>query len=136
MAVMNPRPKEHLMKHAILIRGVALAAALGAGCVLAQTRPAATDSGSGLTPPVVTDAGPAPAQERESSGAIILENSMVRAQRQHAFEQAASRTGVATVGRGVLRATLEAKRQAELAQARENEAVEMYQRGASGLTEK
>jgi hypothetical protein len=124
------------MKYPILMSGVAVAAALGAGGVLAQTRPAATDGGTGLTPPIVTDAGPAPAQERESSGAIVLENSMVRAQRQNAFEQAASRTGVATVGRGVLRATLQAQRKAELAQARENEAAEMYKRGSGGLTEK
>jgi hypothetical protein len=134
ITVTNAWIKEHLMKYPILMRGVALVAALGAGSVLAQARPSATDSG--LTPPVVTDVGPAPAHERESSGAIILENSMVRAQRRHAFEHAASRTGVATVGRGVLRATMQAQREADLAQAREQEAVEMYRRGASGLTEK
>lgn len=119
------------MKHPILMRGVALAAALGAGSVLAQTRPA-EESGS-TQAPVVTDAGPAPAQERESSGAIILENSMVRAQRELAFQQSAARTGVATVGRGVLRATERARREAELAQAREREAAELYRRGAGGL---
>lgn len=122
------------MKHPILMRGVALAAALGAGSVLAQTRPAAENSG--MQAPVVTDAGPAPAQERESSGAIILENSMVRAQRELAFQQSAARTGVATVGRGVLRATERAQREAELAQAREREAAELYRRGAGALIAK
>ncbi|MCM2253991.1 MAG: hypothetical protein NDJ19_16635 [Ramlibacter sp.] len=118
------------MKHPILMRGLALAAALGAGSVLAQTRPAAENSG--MQPPVVTDAGPAPAQERESSGAIILENSMVRAQRELAFQRSAARTGVATVGRGVLRATERAQREAELARAREREAAQLYRHGAGG----
>lgn len=122
------------MKYPILMRCAALAAALGAGSVLAQTTPSTTDGG--IVSPVVTDVGPAPAQERESLGAIILENSLVRAQRRNAFERASSRTGVASVGRGVLRATLQAQRKAELAQAREDEAVEMYRRGAGGLTEK
>jgi len=122
------------MKYPILLCGIALTAALGAGSVLAQTRPAATDGG--LSPPVVTDVGPAPAQERNSLGAIVLGNSLVRAQRQNAFERASSRTGVASVGRGVLRATMKAQREAELAQAREQEAAELYRRGAGGLTEK
>ena len=122
------------MNYAILIRGAAIAAALGAGSVLAQTRPAPSDSG--LEPPVVTDAGPAPAQSRDSLGAIVLENSMVRAQRQNAFERASARTGVGSVGRGVLRATARAQRDADLAQARQDEAAELYRHGAGGLTEK
>jgi len=129
------------MNYAILIRGAALVAALGAGSVLAQTKPADT----GTTPPavndvgpspVVTDVGPAPAQERDSLGAIVLENSLVRAQRQNAFERASSRTGVASVGRGVLRATAKAQREADLAQAREDQAAELYRRGAGGLIQK
>lgn len=126
----NPLAKERLMKYPILMRGAALAAALGAGSVLAQTRPSATDSG--LLPPVVTDVGPAPAQERDSLGAIVLGNSLVRAQRPNALERASSRTGVAPVGRGVLRA----KKQTELMRAREDEAVELQRRGAAGLTGK
>jgi hypothetical protein len=124
------------MKYPILMRGAALAAALGMCGAFAQTRPAPTDSGKGVAPPVVTDVGPAPAQERESLGAIVLHDSMVRAQRQSLFERAASRTGVASVGRGVLRATMKAQREADMAQAREEEAVEMYRRGAGALTEK
>jgi len=137
--------KEQRMNYAILIRSAALVAALvaalGTGSVLAQTKPADI----GTTPPtvtdvgppaVVTDVGPAPAQERDSLGAIVLENSLVRAQRQSAFERASSRTGVASVGRGVLRATARAQREADMAQARENEAAELYRRGAAGLIEK
>ncbi len=122
------------MNHTILIRGVALAAALGTCGAFAQTRPSATDGGG--APPVLTDAGPAPAQERDSVGAVVLENSLVLAQRRNAFERASTRTGVASVGRGVLRATMRAQRESELAQAREDEAAELYRRGAGGLTEK
>jgi hypothetical protein len=129
------------MNYAILIRGAALVAALGAGSVLAQTKPAdasttpptATEIGPA---PVMTDVGPAPAQERSSLGAIVLENSLVRAQRQNAFERASSRTGVASVGRGVLRATAKAQREADLAQAREDQAMELYRRGAGAQTVK
>jgi hypothetical protein len=134
--------KEHRMNYAILIRGAALVAALGAGSVLAQTRPADTGSAPptvtdvGPAPPVISDVGPPPAQERSSLGAIVLENSLVRAQRQNAFERAAARTGVTSVGRGVLRATAKAQREADLAQAREDEAVELYRRGAGSLTDK
>ena len=129
------------MNYAILVRSAALVAAVGAGSVLAQTRPAdigtspptATDAGP---PAVVTDVGPAPAQERDSLGAIVLENSLVRAQSQHAFERASSRTGVGSVGRGVLRATAKAQREADMAQAREDGAAELYRRGAGALTQK
>ena len=120
------------MNYAILIRGAALVAALGAGSVLAQTKPADT----GTRPATATDVGPAPAQERDSLGAIVLENSLVRAQRQNAFERASSRTGVASVGRGVLRATAKAQREADMAQAREDQAAELYRRGAGALTDK
>ncbi len=122
------------MKYPILIRGVALAAALGTCGAFAQTRPSTTDSG--VSPPVLTDTGPAPAQERDSIGAVVLENSLVQAQRRNAFERASTRTGVASVGRGVLRATMRAQRESELAQAREDEAAELYRRGAAGLVEK
>ena len=112
------------MNYPILMRSAVLAAALGACGVFAQTRPSATDT------------GPAPAQERDSIGAVVLDNSMVLAQRRNAFERASMRTGVASVGRGVLGATLRAQRKAELAQAREEEAAELYRRGAGGLVEK
>jgi hypothetical protein len=110
----------------ILLSAIALAASLGgAGVAMAQVQP-----------PVLTDAAPLPAEERGSTGAIVLENSLVRAQRDKAFERAGSRTGVATVGRGVLRATMRAQAQADLAQARESEAVEFYRRGAASSTPK
>lgn len=123
------------MRYPILMLGAAVAAALGAGGAFAQTTPAATEN-NGLLPPVLTDAGPAPAQERDSMGAIVLETSPVRAQRQNAFQRSAARNRVASVGRRALRATLRAQRQSELEQAREEEAAELYRRGAGGLIKK
>jgi hypothetical protein len=122
------------MKYPTLMQVAALAAALGAGGVLAQTRPAASDGGAAA--PVVTDTGPAPAQERSSMGAIVLENSLVRAQQQNAFERSSSRTGLASVGRGVVGLTMKAQRDADLAEAREAEAILLYKRGAAGLDSK
>ena len=66
----------------------------------------------------------------------MLENSLVRAQRDSAFERSASRSGVATVGRGVLRSTMRARTEADLAQAREAEKLELKGRGAGSLIEK
>ncbi|MEO5672951.1 MAG: hypothetical protein ABIR26_19855 [Ramlibacter sp.] len=120
------------MKYPTMMHVVALAALIGAGGVHAQTRPAVTDSGN--VAPVVTDTGPAPAQDRNSMGAIVLENSLVRAQRENAFERSSARTGVSTIGRGVVRATMDAQREADLAQAREAAAVELYRRGSGGLS--
>ncbi len=113
------------MKYPALMRAAALSAALGAGCVLAQTPPL-----------VMTDVGPPPAEDRSSTGAIVLENSLVRAQRENAFQKSSSRTGVGSIGRGVLRATMKAQADAELAQARQKEATDLYDRGAGSLTEK
>lgn len=108
------------MKYAYLMRAAIGAATLGAGCVLAQT-----------TAPVVTDVAPPPAEERGSTGAIVLENSLVRAQRDNAFQRSASRNGVASVGRRVLRATMEAQAQGELAQSGEPpRPIELYKPGA------
>jgi hypothetical protein len=121
------------MKYAYLMRSAVIAATLGAGCVFAQTATTGTDAGPGKT---VTDVGPPPAEERNSAGAIVLENSLVRAQREDAFQKSSTRTGVASVGRGVLRATMNAKAQADLAQAREDEAVKLHGRGAGSLTPK
>ena len=85
---------------------------------------------------LTTDVGPPPAEERSSTGAIVLENSLVRAQRDNAFQQSASQTGVTSVGRGVLRATSKAQAEADLAKTREAEAVDLRYRGAGTLIEK
>jgi hypothetical protein len=113
------------MKYPNLVWTAALAAAaVGTGAVLAQT------------PSTTTDVGPPPAEERASTGAIVLENSLVRAQRDNAFQQSASQTGVTSVGRGVLRATSKAQVEADLAKMREAEAMDLRYRGAGTLIEK
>lgn len=117
----------------LLLRAAAIVAALGAGGVLAQTKPSTAPTAPS---PVVTDVGPAPAEERDSTGAIVLENSLVRAQRENAFERTAARTGVASVGRGVMRATMRAATQSELAEARLNDAVDLRTRGAASIDQK
>ena len=114
------------MKYPKLMCTAALAAVMGTGAVFAQTAPA----------PVVTDVGPRPAEDRSSTGAIVLENSLVKAQRDNAFQRSASQTGVASVGRGVLRATKKAQAEADLAKAREAESINLHERGAGSLIEK
>ena len=93
--------------------GCAAALALGVGGVLAQA-----------AAPVVTDVAPPPAEERASTGAIVLEDSLVRAQRDRDFERVSTRTGVLSVGRGIVRETMKAQAQADLAQARAAQAAE------------
>ncbi|MDF2462076.1 MAG: hypothetical protein K0Q43_311 [Ramlibacter sp.] len=117
------------------MRLAVLAAVLGAGGVMAQTAPAPAPVPADAAP-VVSDVGPAPAQERGSIGAIVLDDSLVRAQRDRDFERTSARTGVASVGRGVMRQTMKAKAQAELAEARATEAADLYRRGAGGMTPK
>ena len=113
------------MDNPILLRIAVLAALLATGGVLAQS-----------TPPVVTDVAPPPAEERSSPGAIVLENSLVQAQREQAFERSAARNGLASVGRGAVRATLRAQTKADLAQARQEEMLELKDRGAGSLVER
>jgi hypothetical protein len=121
------------MKYLNLMPMVALAAALAAGHAAAQSSPPAAAG----TPAVITDVGPAPAHERDSMGAIVLEESPVRAQRDRDFEQGTTpRARTATVGRNVLRATSKARTKADLQQSREAEAVELYRRGAAGQVKK
>jgi hypothetical protein len=116
--------KEQPMKYPKLMCTAAFVAVMGPGAVLAQTAP------------VVTDVGPPPAEDRSSTGAIVLENSLVRAQRENAFQRSGAQTGVTSVGRGVLRATMKAQRDADLAKARDAETVNLQDRGAGSLIEK
>lgn len=104
---------------------LAIAAAL-LGAAAAQSQTAAVPR---------TDVGPPPAEERDSVGAIVLEKSLVRAQRSPAFRESAARTGVGTIGAGMLRSTLRVDAQAELASARAEEAADFRRRGAGALTE-
>jgi hypothetical protein len=120
------------MKYSLILTMVS-AGALASGAAIAQTTPSTIQ---GAPTPVVTDVGPAPAQERSSVGAVVLEDSMVLAQRRAAFERSSLNTGVASVGRGVIRKSMKEQTRSELAQAREQEAVEFYQKGAGALNPK
>lgn len=107
------------------LAGPAIAAAfLGAAIANAQT-----------TGVPVTDVAPPPAEERSSTGAVVLEKSPVPAQRM-GFGEMAARPAASTLGRGVVRATTRAQRRAELASARDAEAAELRRRGAGALTQK
>lgn len=84
--------------------------------------------------PRATDVGPPPAEERDSAGAVVLEKSLVRAQRSNTLAQPQAATGVGTAGRGLVRATLRARTRSDLASARAAEAADLHQRGAGTLT--
>ena len=122
------------MKYPNLMQAAALTAVLmAAGAAVAQTAPPVAAE----APAVVTDVGPAPAHERDSIGAIVLEGSPVRAQRDRDFEpDAAPRARARKVGQEVLRSTTRAKTKAQLQQSRETEAVDLYRRGAAGQIKK
>jgi hypothetical protein len=115
------------MNYAFLMRTAVVAATLGAGCVLAQTDAPVVNDFARTAPPVISDVGPPPAEERDSTGAIVLQDSMVRAQRDQAFHRAASRNGVASVGQRVMRARMEVQPQGEMALVREAKPIELYQ---------
>ena len=121
------------MKYPQSMRLALMAAALGmgAGGIFAQNAPAPAPTDPA---PVVSDVGPPPASERNSMGAIVLDDSL-RPQRDRDFEEAPPQTGAASVGRGEVRERMRAKTQAELAQARAAEAAELRNRGAGALTE-
>ena len=120
------------MKYPNATLAASLAVVLVTGSALAQSVPA-QPPGPGKSPAVMTDVGPRPAEERDSVGAVVLDKSLVRAQRDNGFARAAAHTGVATIGRGVLRATMKAQQQGETAQAREDAAMEFYRHGAGSL---
>jgi hypothetical protein len=110
------------MDISIVMRMGLAALGLAAGGAFAQSRT-----------PVQSDVGPPPAEERDSIGAVVLQNSMVRAQR----EALAGRyvpTRVTSVGRGVIRMTRSAHTKEELQQQREDDAIRLHEMGAGSLT--
>ena len=130
------------MNYAILIRAAALVAALGAGSVLAQTKPAdtgtrpatATDIGPA---PVVTDVGPAPARRARQPGrhrAGELAGACPAPERLRA-RLFAHRHRVGRP-RGAARDREGAARGRHGAGPSEDQAAEFYRRGAGALTDK
>jgi hypothetical protein len=114
----------------VAMRTGALAVALAGGSALAQTQ---SDTPAQPEPAVLTDVAPLPAEDRESVGAVVLGNSMVRAQRDVAGRYTA--TSVSSVGRSAERAARTARTKEELKQQREEDAIRLHEMGAGALTQ-
>lgn len=118
----GPAGQHGAMGIVIVMRSGLAAAGLAAGAALAQP-----------VTPVQTDVGPPPAEERDSVGAVVLGNSMVRAQRE-AFGGRYTPTRVSDVGRGVMRRERAARTKQELQQQRDEDAIRLHEMGAGSLT--
>lgn len=100
---MHPRKK--FMAPA-LVRGCAALALLAGLAGGAHAQAADEENAPPLPVPgqVLSDAEPLPAEHRDSSGAVVLHDSRVRAQRGNAFQAAGQRTGVTSaIGHNVTR---------------------------------
>ncbi|WP_298933401.1 hypothetical protein [uncultured Ramlibacter sp.] len=112
------------MKSITLVRPTA--AVLGtllAAAALAQTVPSRTTTE--VAAPVVSDAAPLPAEDRSSTGAILLENAPVRAQR--------NPTAVMGASPSVAKPASKALKRSEQRQARDADAATLRQQGAGSL---
>ena len=88
------------------------------------------------TVPETTGGKPLPAEDRSSSGAVVLEKSPVPAWRDNAATVAPQRKGVTPVGGNASRVTRRAQTRADLAHRKDAEAAALRQRGAGSLIEK
>jgi hypothetical protein len=122
------------MNHSPAMRTAVLLAAFASAGAFAQPAPTPAPGipEVGATR-AVTDVGPAPAEERDSIGAIVLDTSPVRAQRE-AFGSRQASLRPDSIGRGVMRTSTRARVKEDVAQAREDEAIGLYQRGAGSIT--
>ena len=115
------------------MRPVLAMALAAAGSAFAQSSsPAATTPSVITSPAVMNDTMPLPAEDRESLGAVVLENSMVRAQRE-AFAARRTSLNVANIGRGVARAQRKAQTAQELQQQRDDDSLRLREMGAGAL---
>jgi hypothetical protein len=117
------------MDISIVMRTGAAAAALAAAAAFAQSPSPSVMP----TPAVMNDVTLPPAEDRDSLGAIVLENSMVRAQRE-AFAARHTSLNVAGVGRGAARVSRRAHTKEDLQQQREDESIRLHEMGAGALT--
>jgi hypothetical protein len=120
-----------LMKPLMRAGVMAAATALSMGA-LAQASAESNSTGK-PTPAIMTDTEPLPAEERDSVGAVVLETSMVRAQRE-AFPARYSPQRVNAVGRSADRAARAAQAKEDLAQQREDAQIRLHEMGAGSLT--
>lgn len=110
------------MTHHVLVRiAVACVTAFAMAGALAQTAPSDTALPPARAAPPVSDVGPAPAEDRSSAGAIVLDGAPVRAQRERGTGGPTQRMGN--------RARTDADK------ARAAEAERLRKRGAGSLTE-
>lgn len=117
--------RESKMNRRFLTRPVTALLGVFAMCgALAQNAPSAT----------ITDVQPAPAENRNSVGAVELEKSPVRAKRDSAAA-ASQRMGAAPATEPVSPRTARAEARAERAKKRAAEAAELRRRGAGSLTQ-
>lgn len=116
-------PAQHgCMDIRVVMRTGLAAALLAAGGAFAQNS----------TPLVMNDVTLPPAEERDSLGAIVLENSMVRAQRE-VFAARHTSLRLATVGRGANRVTRSARTKEDLQQQRDDDSLRLHEMGAGAL---
>jgi hypothetical protein len=90
------------MKYLEAMSGGLIALVCAAGSAFAQP-----------TPPVMTDTMYAPAEDRDSVGAVVVEDRMVIAQRRE-FGTRSTPKDVQAIGQGVMQATLAAARMQEV----------------------
>jgi hypothetical protein len=133
-AVHGPATQHGCMDIRTVTRPIFALALAAAGSAFAQsTSPSVTTPSVMASPPVMNDTTPLPAEERDSLGAIVLENSMVRAQRQ-AFAARHTSVRVANVGRGLARTQRKAQTKEELQQQHDDESLRLREMGAGALT--
>jgi hypothetical protein len=104
------------------IRCGAFAALLAAAGAYAQSEP-----------PVMNDITLPPAEDRDSVGAVVLENSMVRAQREVYIASRSGASRVAAVARDADRATRAARTREDIKAMREDDRMRLREMGAGSL---
>jgi hypothetical protein len=116
------------MKYPDLLRAAVLAAAtLGVGSVLAQTT-APSQTTPALNTQIVSDVAPPPAEDRASTGALVV--APVRAQRARGLT---STMGAGPALKPISRRAGRSKVEKDLEQTRLEQAMELQRRGAAGL---
>jgi len=110
------------MKSLTFARGAAVlfAALVGAGAAVAQS-----------SSRVLTDVGPLPAENRSSTGAIVLATEPVLAQAE--MMDMAARQSTSVMGNSAERVMERARTRSDLQDVRTKEAVDLHQRGARSL---
>ena len=117
------------MDHLTLWRPAA--AVLGAVLALgAQAQTQTTPARTHQATPVVTDVGPPPAEDRNSVGAVVLEHSPVRAQR-----EATAVMGSSASPADVAKPANKALKRSDQKKSRDHDSIRLREQGAGSLVE-